>query len=68
MTPVVEPLIGFCWGYTVTDSVVSLKALRPALVSDWTQTRKYLGFRLPTWEFNGREWDPPPFDGESYAL
>jgi hypothetical protein len=62
MSPIVEPLIGFCWGVEVIDSVVSPKALRPASISDWTQARKYLGFRLPTWKFNGREWNPPSFD------
>lgn len=62
MTPVVEPVCGFSWGYVLADGAVSLKPMRPSVRGDWHTSRKYLGLRLPTWEFRGDEWDPPGFD------
>jgi hypothetical protein len=34
MTPVVEPLCGCSWGYTVTDGVVAPKSLQVATLKD----------------------------------
>jgi hypothetical protein len=61
MTPVVEPLCGFCWGYVITNGTVKPKLLAPGSINDWMETRRLLRLRLPTWEFRGDEWNPPPF-------
>ncbi len=62
MTPVVEPLCGCSWGYTVTDGAVSPKPLEPSTLEDWLHARKRLRARLPTWTFGGHDWKPPAFD------
>lgn len=62
MTPVVAPLCGFSWGYTVTDGAVAPKALQLATLKDWLHARMRLRTRLPKWTFLGDEWQPPVFD------
>jgi hypothetical protein len=62
MTPIVEPLCGFTWGYVITDGVVTPKDLEPAVLDDWIAARKVLRLRLPTWTFEGADWNPSRFD------
>jgi hypothetical protein len=62
MTPVVEPLCGFFWGYLIENGTVTRKDLRPSTVDDWPLVRRLLRLRLPTWTFGGEEWRPPAFD------
>lgn len=62
MTPVVEPLCGFCWGYVIRAGTVTPKELRQAAVDDWMQARRVLRLRLPTWTFGGENWDAPALD------
>ncbi len=62
MTPVVEPLCGFSWGYVITDGTVTPKELAPSSPDDWIQARRMLRVRLPTWRFGGDDWSPPRFD------
>jgi hypothetical protein len=59
MSPVVEPLCGFFWGYEVANGIVERKELRGAQLEDWIEVRKDLRVRLPTWKFGGDDWDPP---------
>jgi len=62
VSPVVEPVCGFVWGYDIEHGSVSLKDLRPGVANDWVEMRKMLGIRLPTWTFGGDEWKPLDFD------
>jgi hypothetical protein len=62
MTPVVEPLCGFRWGYVVADGVVTPKELAPSSEEDWVELRRMLRVRLPTWTFGGEDWTPPAFE------
>ena len=62
MTPIVEPLCGCSWGYTVSSGTVTAKALAAGTLDDWLHARKWLRARLPTWTFRGDDWQPPPFD------
>jgi hypothetical protein len=62
MTPIVEPLCGFTWGYVIAAGAVTPKALSPAVRDDWVQIRKVLRLRLPTWTFGGANWNPVRFD------
>ncbi|HEX5405132.1 MAG TPA: hypothetical protein VFX16_22860 [Pseudonocardiaceae bacterium] len=59
LTPVVEPLCGFTWGYDIEQGVVRPKQLRGSTVEDWLEARKLLRIRLPTWTFGGDDWQPP---------
>jgi hypothetical protein len=61
MTPVVEPLCGFRWGYVISDRVVTTKELAAASLEDWIDARRQLQRRLPTWTFGGDDWQPPDF-------
>ncbi len=62
MTPVVEPLCGFRWGYVAADGAVTPVELVPSTRADWTEARRVLRLRLPTWTFGGADWTPPPFE------
>lgn len=62
MTPVVEPLCGFVWGYVVADGAITAKKLVASTQHDWIDTRRMLRLRLPTWTFGGDGWTPPAFD------
>lgn len=61
MTPIVEPLCGFSWGYVIAEGVVTPKKLILAVIDDWVQARRVLRLRLPTWTFGGANWSPPRF-------
>jgi hypothetical protein len=63
LTPVVEPLCGFTWGYDVEQGTVRAKELAECTQDDWSEARKLLRIRLPTWTFGGDNWQPPAFDG-----
>ena len=62
LTPVVEPLCGFTWGYDVEQGAVRPRELRASAPDDWFAARKLLRIRLPTWTFGGDAWQPPTFD------
>jgi hypothetical protein len=64
LTPVVEPLCGFTWGYDVEQGTVRAKELRVSAFDDWVEVRRLLRIRLPTWTFGGDKWRPPAL-GES---
>ncbi|MGH9171211.1 MAG: hypothetical protein ACRD0Z_10130 [Acidimicrobiales bacterium] len=59
MTPVVEPLCGFRWGYEIAGGLVTPKELVAASQQDWVEARRMLRVRLPTWSFGGDDWAPP---------
>lgn len=61
MTPIVEPLCGFFWGYRIVAGVVTPKELRTCTSDDWLGTRRLLRLRLPTWDFRGDDWCSPAF-------
>jgi hypothetical protein len=61
LTPVVEPLCGFTWGYDVEHGTVRPKELRIGTPDDWFEARKLLRIRLPSWTFGGDRWRPPAF-------
>jgi hypothetical protein len=62
MTPIVEPICGFRWGYVIEDGAVTPKDLATSVMDDWIQARRVLRLRLPTWTFGGEDWRPHPFD------
>jgi hypothetical protein len=63
VSPVVEPLCGFTWGYDVEHGTVRPKELRVSALDEWFEARKMLRIRLPAWTFGGDKWQPPAFDG-----
>ena len=63
MSPVVEPLCGFGWGYRVVAGVPGIAPLEPAGASEWASMRAELEPRYPRWTFaehrsNGFAADP----------
>ncbi len=62
MTPAIEPVSGFAWGYDVRDGVPSLMPPRAATRVDWLAVRDDLQNALPTWRFGGDEWSPARVD------
>jgi len=56
MTPVVEPLCGFSWGYRVVDETPHIDPLEPAGAAEWAWMRRTLERDYPAWTF--READP----------
>jgi hypothetical protein len=67
LTPVVEPLCGFTWGYDVEHGTVRPKELRGSTPDDWFEVRKLLRIRLPSWTFGGDAWQPPALDDRRNA-
>jgi hypothetical protein len=61
MTPVVEPVCGFTWGFDVRDGVVAPAELLPATQEDWLRLRHDLREQLPGWTFGGDDWDALAF-------
>jgi hypothetical protein len=61
MTPVVEPVCGFTWGYDIVEGRPAPTELRPASGSDWLDLREDLRAKLPGWTFGGDGWDAPGF-------
>jgi len=51
MTPVVEPLCGFKWGYRVVDETPHVDPLEPAGAADWAWIRATLERDYPAWTF-----------------
>ena len=67
MTPTVDPVCGFAWGYEITQGEVEIVPPRACSREDWTMAKRVLQERLPGWTFGGDDWQPPAFDvgGES---
>jgi hypothetical protein len=57
MTPVVEPLCGFGWGYRIVDETPHVDPLQPAGATEWTWMRATLERDYPAWTFG--DLDPP---------
>lgn len=55
----VEPVCGFTWGFDIEDGIIKPRALEPARLGDWIETRRLLRFRLPSWTFGADYRDPP---------
>jgi hypothetical protein len=51
MTPVVEPVCGFCWGYVIRDGTVEPTELVPARREHWLEARNELQARFSEWTF-----------------
>lgn len=51
VSPVLEPLCGFRWGYEVRAGVPRPTELVPSSKADWLATREQLGTRYPSWTF-----------------
>ncbi|HEY2602713.1 MAG TPA: hypothetical protein VGI67_14240 [Thermoleophilaceae bacterium] len=51
MSPVVEPLCGFRWGYNVDEGVPAPVPLAVADSSDWNDARPLLAQHCPGWRF-----------------
>jgi hypothetical protein len=62
MTPVLEPICGFAWGYDIESGQVRLKDMRLGTVDDWIEIRRMLRIRLRTWTFGGDDWKPLTFN------
>jgi hypothetical protein len=51
MTPVVEAVLGFSWGYEIRDGEISPKGLRELTAADWESQEPFLRQRCPGWTF-----------------
>ena len=51
MTPVVEPLCGFRWGYRIVDETPNVDPLEPAGAAEWAWMRSTLERDYPGWTF-----------------
>jgi hypothetical protein len=67
MSPFIEPVCGFSWGYNITDGHVEPTSLRACDRDDWSEARRSLQERLPDWTFGGDDWKPLPFDATTPA-
>jgi hypothetical protein len=52
MTRVVEPVVGFRWGYTIDGGDVAIDVLAPASDDDWLVTRNVIAMQFSDWEFS----------------
>jgi hypothetical protein len=59
MTPVVEPICGFRWGYDLRKGVPQPINLDEAVRTDWLDARDELTRHFPAWSFGGEGWIPP---------
>jgi hypothetical protein len=62
MTPSVDPICGFSWGYTIRQGTVTPAPLRPCDRDDWSTATRMLSERFPAWSFGGEAWESIPFD------
>ena len=51
MSPVIEPLCGFSWGYDVVDANPQIAPLKQAGREEWSWMRSQLEERYPGWTF-----------------
>jgi len=51
MTKVIEPVVGFTWGYDLVGGAVAVVDLAPASDEDWQLARTELARELPGWTF-----------------
>lgn len=58
MTPAVEPVCGFAWGYDVRDGKPEATPVTPAGHDQWLDIRAELRPRYPGWTFGGETWRP----------
>ncbi len=62
MTPSVDPVLGFAWGYTIRGGAIDSTPLRSCDRDDWTHARRRLVEHLSEWHFGGESWEPVLFD------
>jgi hypothetical protein len=62
MTPRLEPVCGFSWGYDIHAGGVRVAALRACDRDDWSEARRALQARLPGWSFGGDDWNSVPLE------
>jgi hypothetical protein len=58
MTPNIEPLCGFTWGYDLRDAVPESKPLEVVGRGEWLDVREELRAALREWTFGGGESEP----------
>ena len=58
MTPVVEPVCGFSWGYDLRDGRPQPTEVAPIVQTEWLDIRDELRTRYPEWTFRGEDWQP----------
>lgn len=51
MTKVVRPIMGFEWGFTVRDGVISIKETTRLAGDQWNEHVSFLGGKFPSWTF-----------------
>jgi hypothetical protein len=62
MTPNLDPVCGFAWGYEIQQGAIELVAPRACNKEDWSTATRVLRQRLPGWNFGGDDWQPVSFD------